>query len=85
MIGVRSDLVSEQIFLDGVPAGMLVACIVKMGERCVLKVCLYNPPNDSPCSMAQSSLNILLEDVLKHSSQVTSIIIYVDFNLPDID
>ena len=35
--------------------------------------------------MGQSSLNILLEDVLKHSSQVTYIIIYGDFNLPDID
>ena len=30
-------------------------------------------------------MNILLEDVLKHSSQVTSIIIYGDFNLADID
>ena len=64
---------------------MLVACIVTMGERRVLIVCLCNPPNGSPYSMAQSSLNISLEDVLKHSSQVTSIIIYGDFNLPDID
>ena len=64
---------------------MLVACIVTMGEHRVLIVCLYNPPNESPYFMAQSSLNILLENVLNHSSQVTSIIIYGDFNLPDID
>ena len=77
--GIRTN------FLDGIPAGMLVACIVTMGEHRVLLVCLYHPPNDSPYFMAHSPLNILFEDVLKYSSQVTSIIIYGDFNLADID
>ena len=53
LIGVRSDLISEQIFLDGIPASMLVACIVTIGEHRFLIVCLNNPPNDSPYCMAQ--------------------------------
>ena len=84
LIGSRSDLVSQQVAIEDAPVGVLVARILKLGERRVLLACLFNPPFGSSFFMAQSALNSLLRNVLEYTSQVNSFFVYGDFNISNI-
>ena len=85
MICVRRTINSEQLFFDYDVNGSVTVCYITLGQKNILIVCCYLPPENSKYAYKECHLNELFRNIGNLQNRFNEVLIYGDFNFPTIN